>query len=1134
MSSREHLTVTAPSSPRPRATSGSQLVTPTESFHLRASSSSSDLRASEKTATPTKRPPPPPPPPRGSKLLNANAPPPVQSLLLRPVPPPPGSNSTTNDAVNTNTSPTQSKINLAPPVSPSRNGHSPRSSLSSFSPLSIDMKPAIPPRPSSSLNHPTKPEGYPSTPNSTFFEDEDINISTSPPDATLISIPTRQLPYGNGNGLDINTEGNYPKPIGTHFSDSSQTSTDSDVSSAPLPQRSSRTNLVPPPRPPPRSRSPYSPMATNGESSTLSTSSLPSSKITSPPPPLPVRRSTVVTQEVVNNANGSQAVPIRIQSINQPNEATTTTANERKALGASKLPPPPTRTIALGGKLPPARRPTTPPSSDEESGEEEEPIAKVPPVDLMPDTSTSSRRPPVLRFRDGFADPHIHVHPHSGCVALSGSHVVVAWSHHMKIYDVAVSEAPVFTLDTKEMGIKEAKITCMEFRPTISKVDRGYLLWVGTKEGHLFELDIRTGHVRGSKYAALLHPVTNIFRHGRSMVVLDESGKTLIYTPDPDTQEDISLMTSLPRVMRTTEKQDFVKLLDGKLWTAARMEHQGSVPSQKLPIIRVYDVFNPAHTGRSLLPCEHVGPVTSATIIPSQPGFVYMGHEEGYISIWELQSEDDGGYPRCVEVMKVSTSDILSLEGVNDRLWAGSRNGMISAYDVSVRPWLVTNCWNAHPGLPVMRLMINYFAIVSTGRLCVASVGRDEQLRLWDGLLGSDWVDKQLLKSEVSFSKFKDLTVLVTSWNCDSARPDSLYGDPANSNFLQDILHSVDKPPDVIVFGFQEVIDLESRKMVAKNVLLGGKKKPEDGGLSDKVTGAYKRWYERLSIAVKATMPKDVTYCVVHTESLVGLFSCIFVKVSERETFDDVAVTTIKRGMGGRYGNKGGIVARFVVGDSSICFINCHLAAGQSAVRQRNADIAGMLEEKAVFPPTEHSLAYIGGGDGSMVLDHEFVILNGDLNYRIDHRRDAIISAVHAGDLNSLLSHDQLQREIKFNRGCRLRGFSEGPLTFNPTYKYDKGTDEYDTSEKRRSPAWCDRILWRARVAERVRQLHYRRYETNVSDHRPVSAGFVIRVKTFDGETREKERKRLQEEWKDVQGRLLKEMTSFYIQQALI
>ena len=235
----------------------------------------------------------------------------------------------------------------------------------------------------------------------------------------------------------------------------------------------------------------------------------------------------------------------------------------------------------------------------------------------------------------------------------------------------------------------------------------------------------------------------------------------------------------------------------------------------------------------------------------------------------------------------------------------------------------------------------------------------------------------------------------MVSWNCDSSRPDSLNGEPQNFNFLNEALHSVDSAPDIIVFGFQEVIDLESRKMVAKNVLLGGKKKTDDG-LSEKVTGAYKRWHDRLVLAVRAAMPKDVVYCVAHTESLIGLFSCIFVKNTERPSFDDVSITTIKRGMGGRYGNKvwfnflviqhnylspnhkqGGIVARFVVGDSSICFINCHLAAGQNAVRQRNADVAGMLEEKAVFSPTiDHGMAYIGGGDGTMVLDHEFVVVS--------------------------------------------------------------------------------------------------------------------------------------------------------------
>ncbi|KAF8812638.1 DNase I-like protein [Phlegmacium glaucopus] len=299
-------------------------------------------------------------------------------------------------------------------------------------------------------------------------------------------------------------------------------------------------------------------------------------------------------------------------------------------------------------------------------------------------------------------------------------------------------------------------------------------------------------------------------------------------------------------------------------------------------------------------------------------------------------------------------------------LAAGSRNGMISAYD----------------GVSKALVGDKLLECTSWGTSNEYWEGQAVETLGWASGMG---LDKELVKSETSFSSFLDLTVMVVSWNCDSACPDALNGDPQNYNLLNNALHSVDSPPDIIVFGFQEVIDLESRKMVAKNVFLGGKKKTDDG-LSEKVTGMYKRWHDRLVLAVRAAMLKDVAYCVAHTESLIVLFSCIFVKNTERPLFNDVSVTTIKRGMGGQYGNKGGIVARFV-----------------NAVQHRNADIVGMLEEKAVFSLTDHPMAYIRGGNGTMVLDHEFVFLEGDMNYRIDHRQDAIITTIHAGDLASLL-----------------------------------------------------------------------------------------------------------------------------------
>ncbi|KAG6040575.1 hypothetical protein E4U41_000083 [Claviceps citrina] len=65
--------------------------------------------------------------------------------------------------------------------------------------------------------------------------------------------------------------------------------------------------------------------------------------------------------------------------------------------------------------------------------------------------------------------------------------------------------------------------------------------------------------------------------------------------------------------------------------------------------------------------------------------------------------------------------------------------------------------------------------------------------------------------------------------------------------------------------------------------------------------------------------------------------------------------------------------------------------------------------------------------------------------------------------LDSLLPHDQLRRVIA-QRRIFHDGWREGPITFLPTYKYDVGTVAlFDSSEKQRSPSWCDRILYRTR-----------------------------------------------------------------------
>lgn len=76
---------------------------------------------------------------------------------------------------------------------------------------------------------------------------------------------------------------------------------------------------------------------------------------------------------------------------------------------------------------------------------------------------------------------------------------------------------------------------------------------------------------------------------------------------------------------------------------------------------------------------------------------------------------------------------------------------------------------------------------------------------------------------------------------------------------------------------------------------------------------------------------------------------------------------------------KGAVAVRLLIDDTSLCFLNCHLAAGHRRVRDRNADAAAIIEHERLFPVLEtldETLALVGGGDGTMALDHEIVFVS--------------------------------------------------------------------------------------------------------------------------------------------------------------
>jgi hypothetical protein len=100
--------------------------------------------------------------------------------------------------------------------------------------------------------------------------------------------------------------------------------------------------------------------------------------------------------------------------------------------------------------------------------------------------------------------------------------------------------------------------------------------------------------------------------------------------------------------------------------------------------------------------------------------------------------------------------------------------------------------------------------------------------------------------------------------------------------------------------------------------------------------------------------------------------------------------------------------------------------------------------------------------------------------------------------------------------GRVFNGYQEGVITFLPTYKYDNGTDIYDTSEKQRIPGWTDRILFKG---AQLSQLQYSRAELYTSDHRPVLALFEANIVTLNHEAKSKLQKELYQSLSSIEVR---------------
>ncbi|XP_009351595.2 type IV inositol polyphosphate 5-phosphatase 9 [Pyrus x bretschneideri] len=309
--------------------------------------------------------------------------------------------------------------------------------------------------------------------------------------------------------------------------------------------------------------------------------------------------------------------------------------------------------------------------------------------------------------------------------------------------------------------------------------------------------------------------------------------------------------------------------------------------------------------------------------------------------------------------------------------------------------------------------------------------------------------------------------VFVSTWNVGGVEPQEDMN-------MEDW---IDTSSDIYVLGFQEIVPLK-----ASNVL---------GSENSKIC---MKWNSLIREALNKKRHNNINnppdfHCIV-SKQMVGILISVWIRSNLRPFIRNPSVSCVGCGIMGCLGNKGSVSVRFRLHETSFCFVCTHLASGgrEGDKKLRNSNISDIFSRTS-FP--RGPLLDLP----QRILDHDRVIFLGDLNYRISLPEATTRSLVDIRAWNILLKHDQLMMQLK--EGQVLEGWNEGAVEFAPTYKYCPNSDVYygcppgKKGEKRRAPAWCDRIIWHG---EGLKQHVYSRGESKLSDHRPVNAIFTAEV----------------------------------------
>ncbi|KAG2320239.1 hypothetical protein Bca52824_013452 [Brassica carinata] len=475
-------------------------------------------------------------------------------------------------------------------------------------------------------------------------------------------------------------------------------------------------------------------------------------------------------------------------------------------------------------------------------------------------------------------------------------------------------------------------------------------------------------------------------------------------------------------------------------------------------------------------------------IVLAVDGTIWTGNMSGQIVQW------DGNGSRLRDVNH-HHKPVLCFCTFGDRIYVGYASGYIQVLDPDGK---LMASWVSH-NEPVIKLAAGggfVFSLATHGGVrgwYVTSPGPMDNI-----------IRTELSQKEASYARQDNVRILIGTWNVGQGR--------ASHDALMSWLGSVASDVGIVVVGLQEV------DMGAGFLAMSAAK--ETVGLEGSVVGQW--WID----AIGKALDEKNTFERMGSRQLAGLLISLWARKKIRTHVGDLDVAAVPCGFGRAIGNKGGVGLRIRVYDRIMCFVNCHLAAHLEAVNRRNADFNHIFR-LMVFSKGQNLSNTAAGMNPTTGTEEvksdlaaaDLIAFFGDFNYRLygityDEARDFISQR----SFDWLRERDQLRQEMK--AGKVFQGMREALITFPPTYKFERnrvGLGGYDSGEKKRIPAWCDRVIYRDTQASPFSESNLQcpvvssviMYEACMdvveSDHKPVRCKFHATIAHVDKSVRRQE-----------------------------